>query len=174
MRRSLETLSLPEPHGLHGLWVLLEKSPVELAAWARDPTVSLCHKTRALAVLAEDVPDTLVPVLPAFISAAEPLSEQLLMQDREALYFYDNLFRLLLRHRERLFVSFPQTARESLRTAARRMITATFPNASPQAASVLEIAGRPEDAAFLEAHAPEYPVLAKVFHDAARVLRNLH
>jgi hypothetical protein len=152
----------------------LEKSPPELDSWARDPTVSIRHKTRTLAVLAEDVPDTLVPVLPAFISATEVLSEQTLKQDREAFYFCDSLFRLLLRHRERTFTMMPKAAREALRTAARKLITATFPNSSTQAASVLEIVGRPEDAAFLEAHSPEYPVLAKVFHDAAQTLRNLH
>lgn len=174
VRRSLETLSLPEPHGLHGLLVLLEKSPAELDSWARAPTVSIRHKTRVLAVLAEDVPDMLVPVLPAFISAAEALSEQTLKQDREAFYLCDALFRLLLQHRERLLAALPGQAREALRTTARRLITSTFPNSSPQAALVMEVVGHPEDAAFLEAHAPEYPVLAKVFHDAARALRNLH
>jgi HEAT repeat protein len=174
VRRSLETLSLPEPHGLHGLLVLLERSPTDLDSWARDPAVSICHKTRALSVLAEDVPDALVPVLPAFISAAEALSEQTLKQDREAFYLCDSLFRLLLRHRERIFTTLPKTTREALRTTARKVITSTLPNPSTQAALVLEIVGRSEDAAFLEAHSPEYPVLAKVFHDAARVLRNLH
>jgi hypothetical protein len=37
VRRGLETLSLPEPHCLHGLLVLLEKSPEALDVWARDP-----------------------------------------------------------------------------------------------------------------------------------------
>jgi hypothetical protein len=174
VRKALETLSLPEPHGLHGLLVLLEKSPAELDLWARDPTVSIRHKTRALSVLAEDVPDTLVPVLPAFITAAEGLSEQTLKQDREAVYLCDSLFRLLLRHREHILATLCKPAREALRTAARKLITATFPNSSTQAASVLEIVGHPEDAAFLEAHSPEYPVLAKVFHDAAQTLRNFH
>jgi hypothetical protein len=174
VRRSLETLSLPEPHGLHGLLVLLEKSPADLDSWARDPTVSMRHKTRVLAVLAEDVPETLVPVLPAFISAADALSEQTLKQDREAVNLCDSLFRLLLRHRERILAALSKPVREMLRTTARRLITATFPNSSTQAALVLEIVGHPEDAAFLEAHSPQYPVLAKVFHDAAQTLRNLH
>lgn len=91
VRRSLEMLSLPEPHGLHGLLVLLEKSPADLDTWARDLAVSIRHKTRVLAVLAEDISDTLVPVLPAFISAAEALSEQTLNQDREAFYLCDSL-----------------------------------------------------------------------------------
>jgi hypothetical protein len=174
VRRSLETISLPEPHGLHGLLVLLEKSPAELDSWARAPTVSIRHKTRVLAVLAEDVPDTLVPVLPAFISAAEALSKQALKQAREEFYLCDSLFRLLLRNREHLLDALPKLPREALRTTARRLIVATFPNSSAQAASVLEVVGRPEDAEFLEAHSPEYPILAKVFHDAAQILRNLH
>jgi hypothetical protein len=97
-----------------------------------------------------------------------------LKQDREAFYLCDSLFRLLLRHREHILATLPKLAREALRTAALRLITATFPNASTQAASILEFVGRPEDAGFLEAHSPEYPVLAKVFHDAAQTLRNLH
>jgi len=43
------------------------------------------------------------------------------------------------------------------------------------AAVVLELVGRPEDAALLEKHRPaDDPVFAKVFDDAAAVLRNLH
>lgn len=174
VRRSLGTISLPEPHGLHGLQVLLEKSPTELDAWVRDPAVSVRDKSRVLAVLAEDVPDTLVPVLPTFISAAIALSEETLKQDREAVHLYDRLFRLLLRYEKRLFAELPKASREELRAAARRLIATTFPNASPQAALVMEVVGRPDDAGFLEEHAPEYPTLAKVFRDAAQTLRKLH
>jgi hypothetical protein len=174
VRRSLETISLPTPHGLNGLLVLLEKSPDDLDAWARDPTVPVKHKTRTLVVLQEEVPDTLVPVLPAFISAAEFLSEQAVHADRDAAYYCECLLSLLLTDRERLLPALPQSARLALRTVARRLISATFPNSSISAAAVLEAIGRPEDADFLEAYCPEYPVLAKVFHDAAQTLRKLH
>ena len=60
-----------------------------------------------------------------------------------------------------------------MRAVARGLIAATFPNPSPLAAVMLEVVGRPEDADFLDAHCPAYPTLAKVFHDAARVLRGL-
>jgi HEAT repeat protein len=174
VRRSLERISLPAPHGLHGLLPLLEKSPTDLAVWARDPAVPSEHKTRVLVVLEEDVPDAWVPVLPAFISTAEALSEQDLRQDGDAEHYCERLLSLLLTDRERLLPALPESARSALRTVARRLISATFPNPSISAAVVLESIGRPEDAAFLEAHCPEYPTLAKVFHDAAKALRALH
>jgi hypothetical protein len=174
IRWSLEQLTLPAPHGLHGLLLLLEKSPEELSAWARDPTVPAEYKTEVLSVLQEEVPDTLVPVLPAFISWAETLSEETLRQDEKAEYSCECLLSLLLTDRERLLPALPQSARSALRTVARRLIGATFPNASVSAAVVLEAVGRAEDAAFLEAHRPEYPTLAKVFLGAAQTLRNLH
>jgi hypothetical protein len=174
VRRNLERISLPAPHGLHGLLVLLEKSPADLGTWALDPTVPIKHKTQALVVLEEDVPDSLLPILPAFISLAEALGEQPLSVDRNAEYYCECLLSMLLTDRERLLPALPQNTRSVLRTVARRLITATFPNASISAAVVLETVGRPEDASFLEAHSPEYPTLAKVFLDAAQTLRNLH
>ncbi len=174
VRRSLERISLPAPHGLHGLLPLLEKSPAELDAWARDPAVPVTYKTRVLVVLEEDVPDALITILPAFIATAEALSEQTLKQDRDAEYYCECMLSLLLTDRERLLPALPENTRSALRTVARRLISATFPNPSVSAAVVLEIIGRPEDAPFLEAHCPEYPTLAKVFRDAAQALRNLH
>jgi hypothetical protein len=175
VRRSLEQLTLPAPHGLHGLLLLLEKSPEELSAWVRDPAVPVEYRTEVLSVLEEDVPDTLVPTLLAFISAAEALSEQEVGQNRKAAYYCECLFSLLLRDPERLLTAPPlESARPGLRSVARRVISATFPNPSISAAIVLKAAGRPEDAEFLEAHCPAYPALAKVFRDAAQILRNLH
>ncbi|MFL5344109.1 MAG: HEAT repeat domain-containing protein [Hyalangium sp.] len=174
VRRSLETISLPAPHGLHGLLPLLEKSPADLDAWARDPMVPIAHKIEVLVVLEEDVPDTLIPILPAFISTAEALSEPSLRQSRDETYYCEHLLRLLLADRERLLPALPANARSAARTVARRLITVTFPNPSTAAAVVLGIIGRPEDAVFLEAHCPEYPTLAKVFRDAAQALRALH
>ena len=174
VRRNLETRSLPEPNDLHGLLVLLERSPEALDAWARDPSIPIENKTQVLVVLEEDVPDTLKPILPAFIATADTVREQAQLQDGDAEYFCERLFSLLLGDRERLIVALPEEPRARLRAVARRLITATFPNASVSAAVVLELIGRPEDAEFLEAHSPEYPTLAKVFHDAAKTLRNLH
>ncbi|HYO57290.1 HEAT repeat domain-containing protein [Archangium sp.] len=174
VRQSLETLSLPAPHGLHGLLLLLEKTPEELNAWAQDPAVPMNYKTEVLAVLQEEVPDALISVLPAFISMAEPLSEETLSQDRHSADYCECLLRLLLMDRERLLSALPEHARSVLRSVARRLISATFPNPSTSAAVILEAIGRPEDAAFLEAHCPEYPTLAKVFLEAAQTLRNLH
>ncbi|WP_224250038.1 HEAT repeat domain-containing protein [Hyalangium gracile] len=174
VRRSLERISLPAPHGLHGLVPLLEKTPPELDTWARDPTISTRHKTRVLVVLEEDVPDELVPVLPAFIASAEALDEQALSHDRDAAYYCECLLSMHLSDRERLLPALPEDARLALRTVALRLIRATFPNPSISAAVVLGIIGRHEDAPFLEAHSPEYPTLAKVFRDAARTLRDRH
>lgn len=174
IRRALEELTLPEPHGLHGLLLLLEKSPDELSTWARDPSVPPEYKSVVLAVLQEEVPDTLVPTLPAFISWAETLSEETLEQDEKAVYTCECLLDVLLRDRERLLAALPASARSALRMVALRLIAATVPNPDISAAIVLETVGRPEDAAFLEAHRPEYPTLAKVFLDAAQALRNVH
>lgn len=172
VRRGLEQISLVAPHGLHGLLVLLEKSPEELSEWARDPKVSVEEKTRVLAVLEEEVPDTLVPTLPAFIAAAAGLSEQAMHQKREVDYFVDCLCSLLLMDRERFIVAQPPEVRGTLRSVARSLIAATFPNPSNRAAVVLGLVGQPEDAAFLLEHCPAYPTLAQVFQDAARALRD--
>ncbi len=154
--------------------MLLENSPDQLSAWACDSTVPLEEKTETLAVLAEDVPDTLVPTLPAFISAAERLSAQEVSQDSKVESYCECVLSLLLRDRERLLATLPDDARAALRTVAQRLIRATFPNPSISAAIVLGLIGRHEDAAFLEAHSPEYPTLAKVFRDAAQTLRDRH
>jgi hypothetical protein len=125
VRRSLETLSLPGPHGLHGLLVLLEKSPEALDAWARDPEVSIDHKMRALAVLEEDVPDQLLPILPAFIATANALREQALDPDHDAAYYCERLFSLVLGNRQRVVPVLPAEARANLRAVARSLLTSS-------------------------------------------------
>ncbi len=173
VRRSLEQISLPAPHALHGLLLLLEKSPEELGAWARDPSVPVEYKSRVLAVIEEDVPDSLVPTLPAFIFAAQALAEHAMGQNAAATYFCESLLSLLLSDRERFVVAQPEEVRSALRTVARNLIAATSPNPSLWAAVVLGIIGHSEDAAFIEAHRPVDPTGAKVFDDAARQLRSL-
>jgi hypothetical protein len=67
----------------------------------------------------------------------------------------------------------PQETRAELRELTRRLIVTTAPNSSLRAAVLLQFVGRSEDAALLEAHRPTEPILATVFDEAARVLRNL-
>lgn len=172
VRASLEQLTLPAPHGLHGLLVLLEKSPEELAIWARDLSVPLSYKRAALAVAEADVPGELVPVLRAFLATAHTVSATAGMDDQAEAYC-ERLFSVLLQDRERLVLAAPPEMRSELREVALKLIAATATNPSVGAAVILRLVGRPEDAAFLEAHSPAEPVLAKVFLDTAQVLRNL-
>lgn len=173
VRRCLETLTLPAPHGLHGLLVLLEKSPRELEAWAREPSVSLEYKTRVLVVLEEELPDTLVSVLPAFVSTAQALIERVTRQDGEAEYYCERLLSLILSHRKRLLSLVTEETRFLLRCVARDLVGAASPNCSLQAAVLLKSVGRPEDADLITQHRPTEPVGAKVFDEATRALREL-
>jgi hypothetical protein len=173
VRKALEQLAPPSPNSLHGLLLLLEKSPEELITWAREPSVPVEHKTGVLTVLEEDVPEALVSTLPAFISAAHALGETAARQDGEAAYYCDRLFILLLLHEERILPVLPKESRSELRDLARTLVAATSLNCSLRAAVLLKFIGRPEDAALIEAHRPAEPVLAKVFDDTARALRNL-
>lgn len=173
VRRCLEALDLPAPHALHGLWVLLEKPPRELEAWALEPSVSPEYKTRVLVLLEEEVPDTLISALPAFISTARTLLEPATRQDGEAAYYCERLLSLLLSHRERLLSSFTEETRFLLRCVARELVGAVSPNCSIQAAMLLKSVGRLEDADVLTQHRPPDPVGAKVFDEAMRALREL-
>ncbi|WP_375768060.1 hypothetical protein NR798_41315 [Archangium gephyra] len=171
VRGSLEKLSLSEPHGLHGLLVLLEKSPEELEAWARNPSVSPEYKTRVLVVLGEELPDTLMPILPAFISTAQELLAPATRQDGEAAYYCERLLSLILLQREQLLHTFTQETRSLLRGVARSLVAARLPNCSTRAAGLLKFVGQPEDADLIMAHRPSEPALAKVFDEAAQALR---
>jgi hypothetical protein len=133
----------------------------------------LQEKTRVVVVAEEDVPDTLVPVLPAFIATARAVSEGSDEVSADAEYYVERLFTLLLQDRERLILATPMEMRSELRDVALKVIAATAPSPSMGAAVILKLVGRPEDAAFLEAHCPAEPVLAKVFLDAAKALHGL-
>jgi hypothetical protein len=171
VRQSLGQLDPKEWNSLQGLLVLLEKTPDELRAWARDPLVPVKHKTRVVTVLDAELPEALATTLPSFISAASALSEEAVSQQDEARYYCDRLFTLLLLHKERVLPTFSEEARAELRTLARRLITSADSNCSLGAAVVLKLVGHPEDAALLDAHRPAEPTLAKVFDDSARALR---
>jgi len=171
VRQSLERLDPAVSRSLHGLLVLLEKSPEELRAWARAPSVSVEHKTGALTILEEDLPDELLTVLPAFISAAHALVETAVGQKGTDSYYCDRLFTLVLLHRERLVPALLGEAHAELRAVARRLVAALSLNCSLGAAVVLQHVGHREDAPLLEAHRPTEPILAKVFDEAAQALR---
>jgi hypothetical protein len=172
VQRSLEQLSLPAPTALHGLLVLLENSPEELRAWAADGSVPVELKGEVLGVLAEDIPETLVPTLPTFISAARPLVDTAVKHKGAASSYCVDLFSLLLLRPEELFAQLPEAAHSELHDMARRLVAATSSlKCSLQAAVLLKHLGHPEDAALLQAHRPADPALAKVFDDAAQVLR---
>lgn len=172
VRRSLEQMGPPASRPLHGLLMLLEKSPEELRQWACEPSVPLEHKTGVLTVLEEELPDTLVSALPSFISVAQALSGAAARQQGEASYYCDRLLILLLLQEERVLPTLPPESRSELRELARTLVAATALNCSLRAASLLKFVGQPEDASLIEAHRPAEPVLAKVFDDAARALRN--
>jgi hypothetical protein len=173
VRKALDQLALSALNSLHGLLLLLEKSPGELRTWAQDMAVPVKHKTEVLTVLEEEIPDAWMLTLPSFISAAQALLDVAVSQDGEAAYYCERLFILLLLHQESVLPMLPAEARSELRTVARRLLAATSLNCSIRAANILELIGRPEDAPLLEAHRPAEPVLAKVFDDTARALRNL-
>jgi hypothetical protein len=171
VRKSLEALSLPAPHGLHGLLMLLEKSPEELASWARAPSVPPEDKTRVLVLLQEELPDPLVPVLPAFISTAHALLELAIQQQGEAAYYCERLLSLILLYRERLLHTFEEETRSLLHSVSRGLVGSVSSNCSIRAAVLLKFVGRPEDAELLAQHRPHDAVVAKVFDDAAQALR---
>lgn len=170
VRRSLETLALSELNSLGGLRVLLEKSPGELQSWASDSSVPVELKTEVLTVLEEDVPETLVPAVLAFISTAHALLGG--GANQETSYYVERLFILLLRHREQLLPLLPPESRAELREAARRRVEAfSLHKGSLRAAVLLQYVGLPEDVGLLLAHRPADPILAQVFDDAVAALR---
>ncbi|KFA93609.1 hypothetical protein Q664_08430 [Archangium violaceum Cb vi76] len=172
VRHNLERLGPPASRPLHGLLMLLEKSPEELRQWALDPSIPVVHKTGVLTVLEEELPESLVSALPSFISVAHSLSGAAARQQGEASYYCDRLLILLLLHEERVLPALPSESRAELRDLARTLVAATALNCSLRAASLLKFVGQPEDADIIEAHRPTEPVLAKVFDDASRALRN--
>ncbi|HEX5751606.1 MAG TPA: HEAT repeat domain-containing protein [Archangium sp.] len=172
VRQALAELAPSKPTALHGLLVLLEKSPEELRAWASDDSVPIEIKSEVLTVLIEEIPETLVSTLPAFISSAWPLVDTAVKRKGTASGYCVDLFSLLLSSPERFLPMLPEADLTRLRDMARRLVAATSSlKCSLQAAVLLEHLGHTEDAALLEAHRPTDPTLAKVFEDAALVLR---
>lgn len=172
VRQALEKLDRPAPTALHGLLVLLEKSPEELRNWAADDSVPIELKGEVLTVLTEDLPEALVSTLPAFIASARPLLDTAVKHKGVASGYCVDLFSLLLLRPERLLPMLAEADLARLRDMARRLIAAISSlKCSLQAAVLLKHLGYPEDAVLLEAHRPADPTLAKVFDDAALVLR---
>jgi hypothetical protein len=173
LRRALDQMDPKDWGALEGLLVLLEKTPDELHAWARDPTVPVERKTRVVTVLDAELPPTLAATLPSFISAASSLVEAAVSQEGQASGYCDRLFSLLLLYKEQVLPSLLEEARTELRTLARRLVASVDPSCSLGAAVVLKHVGRPEDAVLLDAHRPAEPALAKVFDEASQVLRGI-
>lgn len=173
IRSALEQVPSEASKRLAPLLCLLEKSPEELGAWVLDTSVPVVNKTNVLTILDEEVPDELLPVLPAFVSAAHALGQTAVSQVGPASYFCERLFLLLLLYRERLLPELPGTACSQLRDVARWLVAAPPDVRSIRAATLLQYLGRPEDVPLLEAHRPAEPILAKVFDDAAEALRQL-
>jgi hypothetical protein len=172
VRRSLEQLTLPAPTALHGLLVLLEKSPDALRTWAADPSVPVSQKTEVLTVLTEEVPDALASTLAAFISTAHTLFDSTERAQEDASDYCEALLSLLLRHWEQRLPLLPNEVLSTLRAWARWLVAdAALLNCSIRAAVLLKHIGQSEDAALLDAHRPTEPVLARVFEEAAHALR---
>ncbi|MDC0710898.1 hypothetical protein POL68_20665 [Stigmatella sp. ncwal1] len=165
VRRSLEQLSLPAPHGMHGLLILLEDSPEALGVWAKDPEVPVAYKTRVLVILEEDVPAAWDSLISAFISTARTLSAQMMAPEVED--YCERLLSLLLSDKSRFVKAQREEVRKELRLLARNMIAVDPVQPSLRAATLLGLVGSPEDAAFLLENCPSDPIFAKVFKDAA-------
>ena len=166
----LKSLTLPASRPLHGLLILLEKSPEALGAWVRESSVPLEYKTGVLMLLEEELPSALEPILPAFISMALSLLGQALRQRGEPSYYCECLFSLFLLHEEHLLKKLTPEALSELRTLARGLVPSVAPNCSFRAAMLLRYAGRPEDVELLRAHRPEDDVGAKAFDDVLQAL----
>ncbi|HYO68597.1 MAG TPA: HEAT repeat domain-containing protein [Archangium sp.] len=175
IQRSLEQLPPGRYKSLQGLLVLLEKTPEELGSWALDPSVPVEHKTGVITVLEEELPGELLPTLTSFIATAHALIETAAgpRDERDPVAYYcECLASLLLRHRDRVLPALPEKECFELRELARKLIVVTAPNSSLRAAVLLQLIGQPEDATLIEAYRPAEPTLAKVFDDAAHVLRH--
>jgi hypothetical protein len=172
VQRALERLSMPTAASLRGLAVLLEKSPEALRAWVEDTAVPIEQKAEVLTVLEEEVPDALVPVLPAFIFTASAQAPLAVRQRGDASYYCERLFILLFLHAERVLPALPAAARANLRAVARTLVAAKSPRCALRAVTMLQFVGQSDDLALLEAHRPEDAALAAVFDDVARAVRH--
>jgi len=173
VRHALEQLAPLSMNSLRGVLLLLEKSPEELRAWVLAPSVPVEHKTEVLAVLDEELPDELLPLIPSFISVASPLADTAVKQQGEAAYYCERLLLLMLSHKERIFSALPTEARSDVHAVARKLVASVAPNCAGRATLLLRAIGQPEDAALIEAHRPTDPMLARSFDEAAQALRTL-
>ncbi len=172
VQRALEQLSMPTAASLRGLAVLLAKSPEALRAWVEDTAVPIEQKAEVLTVLEEEVPDTLLAVLPAFISTASAQAPLAVGQRGDASYYCERLFILLFLHAERVLPSLPAEAQANLRAAVRTLVAAKSQRCALRAVTMLQFVGQSEDLALLEAHRPDDAALAAVFDDVARAVRH--
>jgi hypothetical protein len=172
IQNALKQLAPLAMNSLHGVLLLLEKSPEELQTWARAPSVPVEHKTEILTVLDEDLPDELLSLVPSLVSAASALVDTAVSQQGAASYYCERLLLLLQQHKERIFPALPQEARSELHAVARRLVASVAPNCAGRSTLLLRLMGQPEDAALIEAHRPADPMLARSFDEAAQALRN--
>ena len=173
VQKALEQLDPLSMNSLHGVRLLLGKSPEELRAWIRTPSVPVEHKTEVLTVLDEELPDELLSLIPAVISVASDLVDTAVSQQGEASYYCERLLLLLLLHKERIFPALPEEARSVMHAVARRLVASVAPNCAGRSTLLLRWIGQPDDAALIEAHRPADPMQAKAFDEAARALRDL-
>jgi hypothetical protein len=171
VRDSLDQLEPKARGSLPGLLVLLEKTPDELQAWALDPSVSVEDKAHVVMVLDSDLPSSLIPTLPSFISAATALLEQPSSRPGATSFYCYHLFSLILLYEERILPMLPEESRAELRTLARRVVESADPKCSFEAAIMLESVGLPEDATVIEASRLEDSFSARPFEHIARSLR---
>ncbi|HYO66219.1 MAG TPA: hypothetical protein VEU33_09070 [Archangium sp.] len=172
VQRALERLPMPTAASLRGLAVLLEKSPEALRALVEDTAVPIEQKAEVLTVLEEEVPDALVPVLPAFISTASAQAPLAVSQWGDASYYCERLFILLFLHAERVLPALPSAARADLRAVARTLVAAKSQRCALRAVTMFQFVGQPEELALLEVHRPEDATLAAVFDDVVQAVRH--
>jgi hypothetical protein len=171
IRKSLEQHPSPSPLSLRGLLLLLEKSPEELVAWARDTSVPVELKRGVITVLEEEVPEAWKPTLPAFISTAEDLLGLAVGEDGAEAYYCERLLILLLLNEQSVLPSLPPESRATLRRVARGLVAAKSLSCAMRAVDLFGYVGLPEDASLIEAHRPEDPTLAATFDEVAQALR---
>ena len=172
VRSVLEQLPAEDSWALRALLRLLETAPEALSSWILDASAPLTDKRKVLTILDEEVPDELLPILPALISTGVSLGDSAVKQDGEASRYCDRLFIMLLMHHERVLPGLPAEARAELYALAKRCVASVDPSCSLRAAHMLHEVGGPGDAPLIEAHRPEDPGLARKYDDIARALRN--
>lgn len=173
IRSALQQISEDDAWALRALLHLLQTSPEALFAWARDASVPPALKADVLVILDHELPNDLLPLMSAFIAAANALPESAVSQDGDGSNFCDRLFTTFLAHKERVLPTLSAAARSGLHELARKGVASHDPSCALRAAVVRGLVGRPEDAPLLEAHRPREPIFAKVFDNAAQALRNL-